>query len=197
MAARRPTPFVCTTDAARSSRRPTGGRPGDRSCLRVLRRDFRRPDFVMAHLHFVGCCNDRLNPPSFDDIEYATLEWVAWFNTTRLPEPLGYLPPAEFEAPYHAAVSASAEAVLKWPSLRKSRGGSAMTTLSDGQRSVANPTVADAFNSTACDPSAHQAASCCRAETGAASGDDFSIIAPTLPCLTLRGTTDLLPAAAS
>ena len=32
-----------------------------------------------------------------DDVEYATLEWVAWFNTCRLLEPLGYLPPAEFE----------------------------------------------------------------------------------------------------
>lgn len=34
---------------------------------------------------------------SLDDVEYATLEWVAWFNTCRLLEPLGYLPPAEFE----------------------------------------------------------------------------------------------------
>jgi len=33
----------------------------------------------------------------FDDVEYATLEWVAWFNQQRLLEPLGYVPPAEFE----------------------------------------------------------------------------------------------------
>lgn len=32
-----------------------------------------------------------------DDIEYATLGWVAWFNTCRLLEPLGCLPPAEYE----------------------------------------------------------------------------------------------------
>ena len=32
-----------------------------------------------------------------EDVEYATLEWVAWFNTCRLLEPLGYLPPAEYE----------------------------------------------------------------------------------------------------
>jgi transposase InsO family protein len=38
---------------------------------------------------------------SFDDVEFATLEWVAWFNTQRLLEPLGYVPPAEFEATYH------------------------------------------------------------------------------------------------
>jgi putative transposase len=30
----------------------------------------------------------------FDDVEYATLEWVAWFNTQRLLEPLGHVPPA-------------------------------------------------------------------------------------------------------
>ena len=35
-----------------------------------------------------------------DDVEYATLEWVAWFNTCRLMEPLGYLPPAEYEAQF-------------------------------------------------------------------------------------------------
>jgi transposase InsO family protein len=34
-------------------------------------------------------------------VELATLEWVAWFNHHRLMEPLGYVPPAEFEAHYH------------------------------------------------------------------------------------------------
>ena len=33
--------------------------------------------------------------------ELATLGWVAWFNHHRLLEPLGYLPPAEFEANLH------------------------------------------------------------------------------------------------
>lgn len=33
--------------------------------------------------------------------EFATLEWVDWFNTRRLLEPLGYLPPAEYEAAFH------------------------------------------------------------------------------------------------
>ena len=37
----------------------------------------------------------------FDDVEYATLEWVAWFNTQRLLEPLGYVPPAEYEEQFH------------------------------------------------------------------------------------------------
>jgi putative transposase len=34
-------------------------------------------------------------------VELATLEWVVWFNHHRLMEPLGYLPPAEFEANCH------------------------------------------------------------------------------------------------
>jgi transposase InsO family protein len=35
-------------------------------------------------------------------VEFATLAWVDWFNTRRLLEPLGYVPPAEYEAQYHA-----------------------------------------------------------------------------------------------
>lgn len=27
--------------------------------------------------------------------------WVDWFNTRRLLEPIGYLPPAEYEARYY------------------------------------------------------------------------------------------------
>ena len=35
-----------------------------------------------------------------DDVEYATLEWVDWFNHRRLLEPIGNVPPAELEATY-------------------------------------------------------------------------------------------------
>jgi transposase InsO family protein len=45
---------------------------------------------------------------SLDDVEYATLEWVAWFNTCRLLEPLGYLPPAEYEAQFDQRDTTSA-----------------------------------------------------------------------------------------
>jgi putative transposase len=34
-------------------------------------------------------------------VEHATLEWVHWFNTKRLLEPIGYIPPAEFEKAYY------------------------------------------------------------------------------------------------
>jgi putative transposase len=33
-------------------------------------------------------------------VEFATLAWVDWFNTRRLLEPIGYVPPAEYEARY-------------------------------------------------------------------------------------------------
>ena len=41
----------------------------------------------------------------FDDVEYATLEWIDWFNNRRLLEPIGNVPPAEFEAAYHQSAS--------------------------------------------------------------------------------------------
>jgi transposase InsO family protein len=36
-----------------------------------------------------------------DEVEYATLEWVDWFNNRRLLEPIGDIPPAEYEAMYY------------------------------------------------------------------------------------------------
>jgi transposase InsO family protein len=35
---------------------------------------------------------------SIDAVEFATLEWVDWYNNRRLLEPIGYIPPAEAEA---------------------------------------------------------------------------------------------------
>jgi putative transposase len=40
-----------------------------------------------------------------DDVEYATLEYVDWFNHRRLHGELGLVPPAEFEAAYHHQTS--------------------------------------------------------------------------------------------
>ena len=39
---------------------------------------------------------------NIDDVEFATLEWVDWFNNhnRRLLEPIGNIPPAEFEMAY-------------------------------------------------------------------------------------------------
>jgi len=35
-----------------------------------------------------------------EDFQFATLEWVARYNHTRLLGPLRYVPPAEFEQDY-------------------------------------------------------------------------------------------------
>ncbi len=146
----------------RSSRRPTGGRPGDRrgfctrfaashlACLVIetseVREVFRRPIESTQYVSMryterlaeagaapsVGSVGDayenalaesviglykteviRRRGPwrSFDDVEFATLKWVAWFNTQRLLEPLGYVPPAEYEAAYHETQTAHSGAV--------------------------------------------------------------------------------------
>lgn len=39
---------------------------------------------------------------SFEAVEFATLEWVDWFNRRRLLEPIGNIPPAEAEDRYYA-----------------------------------------------------------------------------------------------
>ena len=43
-------------------------------------------------------------------VELATLQWVHWYNHRRLFEPLGYVPPAEFEAHYDHQLRESAVA---------------------------------------------------------------------------------------
>jgi transposase InsO family protein len=47
---------------------------------------------------------------SFEAVEYATLEWVDWFNNRRLLEPIGNIPPAEAEANFYAALETEAMA---------------------------------------------------------------------------------------
>jgi putative transposase len=38
---------------------------------------------------------------NIEAVEYATLEWVDWFNNRRLLEPIGDVPPVEFEQAYY------------------------------------------------------------------------------------------------
>jgi putative transposase len=47
---------------------------------------------------------------SMEAVEFATLEWVDWFNNRRLLEPIGNIPPAEAEANYYAAQEPTAMA---------------------------------------------------------------------------------------
>lgn len=44
-------------------------------------------------------------------VELATLEWVSWFNSHRLLEPIGYIPPAEAEANYYRQLASQATEV--------------------------------------------------------------------------------------
>lgn len=48
----------------------------------------------------------------FEDVEYATLTWVAWYNSSRLHESLGYLSPARFEQAFHDRQTAPAGAAV-------------------------------------------------------------------------------------
>ena len=41
---------------------------------------------------------------SFEAVEFATLEWVNWFNNRRLLSSIGNIPPAEAEANYYASM---------------------------------------------------------------------------------------------
>ncbi len=40
---------------------------------------------------------------SLEAVEFATLEWVDWFNNRRLLAPIGDMPPVEYEAAYYEA----------------------------------------------------------------------------------------------
>jgi transposase InsO family protein len=45
-----------------------------------------------------------------EDVEWATLNWVDWFNNRRLLEPIGNIPPAEAEAAYYSQLNEYAKA---------------------------------------------------------------------------------------
>ena len=47
---------------------------------------------------------------NIETVEFATLEWVDWFNNRRLLEPIGNVPPAEFEQAYYRRQEGQAEA---------------------------------------------------------------------------------------
>jgi hypothetical protein len=52
----------------------------------------------------------------FEAVEFATLEWVDWFNRRRLLEPIGNIPPAEPERRYFAMLEQSKVAAQFNPS---------------------------------------------------------------------------------
>ncbi|MBE0441179.1 IS3 family transposase, partial [Psychrobacter sp. FME13] len=44
------------------------------------------------------------------DVELATLEWVDWFNKTRIHSTIGYVSPFEFERRYYDSLCESDKA---------------------------------------------------------------------------------------
>jgi transposase InsO family protein len=46
---------------------------------------------------------------ALEDVEFATLEWVWWFNYHRLLEPIGYVPPVEHEEAFYRRRADQAE----------------------------------------------------------------------------------------
>jgi putative transposase len=44
---------------------------------------------------------------TIDDVEYATMQWVDWYNGRRLHSQLNYIPPDEYETTYYAQTQAS------------------------------------------------------------------------------------------
>jgi transposase InsO family protein len=47
---------------------------------------------------------------NMDEVEYATLDWVDWFNNRRILEPIGNIPPAEYELMYYQQLEESSKA---------------------------------------------------------------------------------------
>jgi transposase InsO family protein len=55
----------------------------------------------------------RKNGPwrNLEEVEFATLEWIDWFNHRRLLEPIGNIPPAELEQLYYEREESQAREV--------------------------------------------------------------------------------------
>ncbi len=45
---------------------------------------------------------------TLEAVEFATLEWVDWFNNRRLLEPIGNVPPVKYELEYYRIQEAPA-----------------------------------------------------------------------------------------
>src|SRR5690242_14315341 len=50
-----------------------------------------------------------------DDVEFATLEYVDWWNHRRLHGAAGMIPPAEAETTFYRQATPALEATTQWP----------------------------------------------------------------------------------
>ena len=62
-----------------------------------------------THLYFRGATASQGPWRGLEDVEFATLEWVDWFNHRRLFEAHGHIPPAEFEANHYRQQESSGQ----------------------------------------------------------------------------------------
>jgi transposase InsO family protein len=74
-------------------------------------------------------------------VEFATLAWVDWFNTRRLLEPIGYVPPAEYEARYYALHAVIVESPARDPEFEPP--GVARSDDREPGQPVASPRIAE------------------------------------------------------
>ena len=69
-----------------------------------LDRNFRESSIQSSSRPFGGTVFSIRSESTIEAVEYATLEWVDWFNNRRLIEPVGNIPPAEAEANFYATL---------------------------------------------------------------------------------------------
>ena len=71
---------------------------------------FRSPVVTLAEsvigLYKTEVTNRRGPWRTVEAVELATLDWVDWFNHSRLLAPIGYVPPVECEEQYYASQEA-------------------------------------------------------------------------------------------
>ena len=89
---RQPVPVDSLFRAAGRGRRAAFG--GQRAAILTTTRWPRRSSASTRPKSFIAAARGG----NLEAVEYATLEWVDWFNNRRLLEPIGNIPPAEHEA---------------------------------------------------------------------------------------------------
>jgi transposase InsO family protein len=67
--------------------------------------DIRRLTRITIDGNPPGSCRGPLR--IIDDVEYATMAWVDWFNNRRLHSVLDYVPPEEYESAYYPHIQGS------------------------------------------------------------------------------------------
>lgn len=70
---------------------------------------------------------------SFEAVEFATLEWVDWFNNRRLMGPIGNIPPVEAENRYYASLDCPAQGCVTQTKLSPDFSGRFTNRVEEGR----------------------------------------------------------------